>query len=863
MASASSSKNPLKRLGFKRTTTNDDLSKTAGATTEVNEVDQPTELRELDETGRAASVSKIADTFGGHVHRIGAEDHQDISEAEANRKLKRFRADHAFDPNLPDSAWDAVNDVTREHDAKGEAILVDELIEDSPYPEVRAVVRNYDEDVPASTFRAWFIGMLMTTVISGVNALFYLRYPSIVVTSYVVQLISYPMGLLMARFLPNRVFSLFGFKFNLNPGPFNVKEHIIIVAMANAAYGGGTGYFVDTVVTLRSFYKISSFSWGFNIMFALSTQCLGFGLAGMVRKWLVEPAAMIWPAALVNVGFMYALHDHKPADPAVTNGWSMTRFKWFMIMMVVMFCWEWFPYYIIPAFSYFAWITWIKPESYIVNTLFGQVGGISLGFPFTGFTLDWANINSFYNSPLIAPWHAMGNTAVGIVFFLWILVPALHFSGVWYAEYLPINANKIWDNTASRYNISRILTPEHIVDPAKYNDYSPLYLSTSFAVTYGTAFATIAALVSHTYLYHGQEIWNRWKAARGELDDVHMKIMRKYKLVPFWWYFILLVVMTVFMFVSCLAYPTGMGGGSVVLALVIATVFIIPIGIIQAMTNIQLGLNVFTEFIIGYLQPGHPIAMMLFKTFGYIVMTQALYFCQDLKLGHYMHVPQRTMFMAQVIATIWSCLVQLGTVEWALGNIKNICTSEAANMFNCNGIATFYNASVIWGAIGPAHLFSGTALYKNLQYFWLIGFAAPFITYGLCRAFPKVSILRKISMPLFFACMGYVPPYSAMNILAYCLVGYIFNKWIRDKYRGWWMEYNYITSAAWDIGLALCAIAIFFFLQLENVNMPNYWGTLIVEGDPQAGQIGTYDQNLEAVRTVLGDGETFGPKPIW
>ena len=161
------------------------------------------------------------------------------------------------------------------------------------------------------------------------------------------------------------------------------------------------------MVSLKKFYHFdtSQFGWGFNILFALSTQCLGFGLAGSVRKFLVEPAAMIWPGSLVNVGFMYALHDHSKNDPSKTNGWSVSRYKLFMIVMIGMFVWSFFPTFIIPAFSYFAWVTWIKPNNVVINQLFGQTTGISLGFPFTGFTLDWAQVNSFYNSPLISPWH--------------------------------------------------------------------------------------------------------------------------------------------------------------------------------------------------------------------------------------------------------------------------------------------------------------------------------------------------------------------------------------------------------------------------------------------------------------------------
>jgi hypothetical protein len=49
---------------------------------------------------------------------------------------------------------------------------------------------------------------------------------------------------------------------------------------------------------------------------------------------------------------------------------------------------------------------------------------------------------------------------------------------------------------------------------------------------------------------------------------------------------------------------------------------VIPIGMIQAITNQQVGLNVITELIIGYALPGRPVAMMMFKTWGYITMSQ-------------------------------------------------------------------------------------------------------------------------------------------------------------------------------------------------------------------------------------------------
>lgn len=55
---------------------------------------------------------------------------------------------------------------------------------------------------------------------------------------------------------------------------------------------------------------------------------------------------------------------------------------------------------------------------------------------------------------------------------------------------------------------------------------------------------------------------------------------------------------------------------------------------------------------------------MLFKTYGYISVYQALQFVADMKLGHYMKIPPRQMFWAQVVATVLGGTAQLGVQSW-------------------------------------------------------------------------------------------------------------------------------------------------------------------------------------------------------
>ena|SRR5277367_610363 len=88
-----------------------------------------------------------------------------------------------------------------------------------------------------------------------------------------------------------------------------------------------------------------------------------------------------------------------------------------------------------------------------------------------------------------------------------------------------------------------ILDENLIFDQAKYEAYSPLFLSTTFALCYGISFATVTSVVVHTYLYHGTEIVQRYKMARNQEDDVHMRLMKKYRDAPDWWYLAMFLTM--------------------------------------------------------------------------------------------------------------------------------------------------------------------------------------------------------------------------------------------------------------------------------------------------------------------------------
>ena len=126
-----------------------------------------------------------------------------------------------------------------------------------------------------------------------------------------------------------------------------------------------------------------------------------------------------------------------------------------------------------------------------------------------------------------------------------------------------------------------------------------------------------------------------------------------------------------------------------------ASIYIIPIGIIAAITNQEVTLNVITELIIGYVLPGRPIAMMLFKTWGTITLTQAISFTSDFKLGHYIKIPPRTMFWCQIVGTVVAGTVQIGVQAWMFSNIEDLCSADQRGGFTCPFTTVFGTASII------------------------------------------------------------------------------------------------------------------------------------------------------------------------
>lgn len=71
---------------------------------------------------------------------------------------------------------------------------------------------------------------------------------------------------------------------------------------------------------------------------------------------------------------------------------------------------------------------------------------------------------------------------------------------------------------------------------AAYKEYSPLFLSTTFALSYGLSFASITSTIVHAFLYFRKQIWVQARRSLSEQPDIHARLMSRYRQVPEWWY---------------------------------------------------------------------------------------------------------------------------------------------------------------------------------------------------------------------------------------------------------------------------------------------------------------------------------------
>lgn len=468
--------------------------------------------------------------------------------------------------------------------------------EDSPHEAVRASVPPTDDTtLSINTPRMWCLSVLFSILGSSTNLFFSLRYPSVAITPVIALLLVHPLGhlwdyLLKRSYDPSEEFvdgirvpsipetdnplpgmkDLASWRRWLAQGRWNEKEHTCVYVSSNVAFG--FAFATDVIVEQTQFYNQEA-PIVYQLLLTISTQVLGYGFAGLTRRFLVRPSGMIWPGTLMSAAMFSTLHkqENKPA-----NGWTISRWKFFYIIWASAFAFYFLPGLLMPALSYFSVLTWFAPKNVVVANLFGVTSGLGL-FPLT---FDWAQV-TYIGSPLLVPFWAAMNVIGGLAVVMWIIAPIFYYSNVLYSSYMPILSTAVFDNTGKVYDVGKILTSDFLFDKEAYAGYSRVFLPVTYMLSYGVQFAGLAALLTHTMCWHGQDMWINCKKAFAEAreegkpgysplgasdaspdvatssrgytrssgsasngdgllvrEDIHNRLMKRYKDAPLSWYLV-------------------------------------------------------------------------------------------------------------------------------------------------------------------------------------------------------------------------------------------------------------------------------------------------------------------------------------
>ncbi|KAG9065165.1 hypothetical protein KI688_002487 [Linnemannia hyalina] len=260
-------------------------------------------------------------------------------------------------------------------------------------------------------------------------------------------------------------------------------------------------------------------------------------------------------------------------------------------------------------------------------------------------------------------------------------------------------------------------------------------------------------------------------------------------------------------------------------------VLTLPICAMQAITGSGPALNIITELVCGYILPGKPIANMAFKVYGYMTMYQCQILLSDLKLGHYMKIPPRSLFIGQIYGTLIGGLFNYLTMILIIDSQRGILNGTKDNptgLWTGQRVNTFWGSGLIFGALGPPRMFASGGNYGFVYYGFLVGASLPVILWALSKVYPRVS-WSNVNICIITQGMTAYPNGYTFSILPSLIACLVFRFYMFRYHQGWWQKYALILASALDTGTAFTSVVLFLFISggvspKLHFEAPHWWG---------------------------------------
>jgi hypothetical protein len=185
---------------------------------------------------------------------------------------------------IPGSPAEGINDGFADDDPR---------LRDIPWSVRRIVSLHDDPTLPTLTFRYFVLTILFVVPGAFLSQLSHFRTTSAPYSVFFVQIASNYVGMWLAKVLPTKVFRVpfTKFEFSLNPGPWSVKEHVLVTI---SAASGATYNLAYAPVSIAELYFGQPMNPAIAIFFMLAVVWTGYSFAAISRQFLLYDPQYPW-----------------------------------------------------------------------------------------------------------------------------------------------------------------------------------------------------------------------------------------------------------------------------------------------------------------------------------------------------------------------------------------------------------------------------------------------------------------------------------------------------------------------------------------------------------------------------------------
>jgi len=323
---------------------------------------------------------------------------------------------------------------------------------------------------------------------------------------------------------------------------------------------------------------------------------------------------------------------------------------------------------------------------------------------------------------------------------------------------------------------------------------------------------SIGGLIAHCVLFWGSYARESFTLAKdGTQPDPHFQAMKKYKEAPWWWYLILLVLAFIAGLIVVFKGQTTLPWWSYIVALLLGA-FVTPFStLLYARMGNGIATNQLMKMVAGAINPGRPVANLYFSMWSHDVVAASINLAGDLKMGQYLKIPPRVMFLTQVWGTILGAVVNYVVMVSVVDAQREILLSPTGtNVWSGQTTQSLNSAAVTWSLAKQLYGFNGP--YWIIPLSLIIGMVPTFLQWLIWKRWPRIGPVQvdTVMLPIIYMYSAWMAVGVNSTITSSIIVGLISQFWLRKYHPGWYRKYNYILGGALDGGAQVMIFILSF-----------------------------------------------------